>query len=129
VNHLKRAGQTFDCVLLDPPFFAATPKGALDLQTDSARLINKVRPLVNDGGALVAINNALFLSGRDYLQTLEALCADGYLEIETLVPVPEDFSGYSQTRVGGPPVDPAPFNHATKIAILRVRRKLPPKPI
>ena len=129
VNHLKRAGQTFDCVFLDPPFFAATPKGALDLQTDSARLINKVRPLVNDDGVLVAINNALFLSGRDYLQTLEALCADGYLEIETLIPIPEDFSGYPQTRVGSPPVDPAPFNHATKIAVLRMRRKLPPKPI
>jgi 23S rRNA (cytosine1962-C5)-methyltransferase len=129
VNHLKRAGETFDCVFLDPPFFATTPKGAVDLQTDSARLINKVRPLVKDGGLLVAINNALFLSGQDYMQTLEALCADGYLEIETLIPVPEDFSGYPQTRVSSPPVDPAPFNHATKIAILRVRRKMPSKQI
>ncbi len=123
VNHLKRAGESFDCVFLDPPFFAETPKGAVDLQSNSARLINKVRPLVRDGGRLVAVNNALFLSGKEYMQTLEALCADGYLEIETLIPVPEDFSGYSQTRVGSPPVDPAPFNHATKIAVLRVRRK------
>jgi len=127
VNHLKRAGQTFDCVFLDPPFFASTSKGAVDLQTNSARLINKVHPLVNDGGALVAINNALFLSGQDYMQTLETLCANGYLEIETLIPVPEDFSGYPQTRVGNPPVDPAPFNHATKIAVLRARRKLTTK--
>lgn len=124
VNQLKRAGESFDCVFLDPPFFASTPKGVVDLQTDSARLINKVRPLIRDGGLLVAINNAIFLSGKEYIQTLESLCADGYLEIEALVPVPEDFSGYPQTRVGGPPVDPAPFNHATKIAILRVRRKI-----
>jgi 23S rRNA (cytosine1962-C5)-methyltransferase len=123
VNHLKRAGESFDCVFLDPPFFASTPKGVVDLQTDSARLINKVRPLVKDGGLLVAINNAIFLSGKEYMQTLESLCADGYLEIEKLIPISEDFSGYPGTRVGSPPVDPAPFNHTTKIAVLRVRRK------
>lgn len=123
INLLKRGGESFDCVFLDPPFFSTTAKGAVDLQTNSARLINKVRPLVNDGGVLVAINNALFLSGREYMETLESLCADGYLEIEKLIPVPEDFTGYPQTRVDLPPVDPAPFNHATKIAILRVRRK------
>lgn len=123
VNRLKRAGERFDCVLLDPPFFAETGRGRVDLQNNSARLINKVRPLINDGGWLVAINNALFQSGREYLQTLEELCADGYLQIERLIPVPEDFSGYPQTRHGLPPADPAPFNHATKIALLRVRRK------
>jgi 23S rRNA (cytosine1962-C5)-methyltransferase len=82
-----------------------------------------VRPLIADGGYLVAINNALFLSGANYLGELEALCADGYLRIEELIPVPEDFTGYPQTPVGGYPVNPAPFNHPTKIAVLRVRRK------
>lgn len=123
INQLKRAGESFDCVFLDPPFFSTTPKGAVDLQTNSARLINKVRPLVNHGGTLVAINNALFLSGREYMETLETLCADGYLEIESLIPIPEDFTGYPQTRIERPLVDPTPFNHATKIAILRVKRK------
>jgi len=123
IGRLKRSGETFDCVFLDPPFFATTARGTVDLQSSSARLLNKVRPLVNDGGFLVAINNALFQSGADYLQTLQALCADGYLEIEQFIPVPEDFTGYPGTRLGTPPVDPAPFNHPTKIAILRVRRK------
>lgn len=123
INLLKRNGQNFDCVFLDPPFFGTTPKGAIDLQNNSARLINKVRPLINDGGVLVAINNALFLSGREYMETLEKLCADGYLSIETLISIPEDFTGYTQTRVDPFLVDPAPFNHPTKIAILRVRRK------
>lgn len=123
INLLKRNGENFDCVFLDPPFFGTTPKGAIDLQSNSARLINKVRPLINDGGVLVAINNALFLSGREYMETLEKLCADGYLSVEELIPVPEDFTGYPQTRVDPPLVDPAPFNHPTKIAILRVRRK------
>ena len=123
VSRLKRAGAGFDCVLVDPPFFSNTSKGRLDLNTDSARLINKVRPLVNDGGWLVSINNALYVSGKEYMQTLEGLCADGYLKIAGVIPVPEDFSGYPETRVGEPVTDPSPFNHSTKIAVLEVKRK------
>jgi 23S rRNA (cytosine1962-C5)-methyltransferase len=123
VKLFKRAGERFDCVLVDPPFFSVTPKGALDLNTDSVRLINKVRPLINYGGWLVSVNNALYVSGREYLERLEALCADGYLKIAELVPVPEDFTGYAQTRSGAPITDPAPFNHSTKIAVLEVKRK------
>ncbi len=122
-NRLKRAGELFDCVFLDPPFFADTKRGRVDLAKNSARLINKVRPLIADGGWLVAINNALYVSGAQYMATLEKLCEDNYLEIEELIPVPEDFSGYAQTVINAPPVDPAPFNHSTKIAILKVRRK------
>ena len=89
----------------------------------SARLINKVRPLINDGGYLIAINNALFVRGSEYMQILESLCKDGYLKIKELSPVPEDFTGYPETRVGNPVTDPAPFNHSTKIAILEVKKK------
>jgi 23S rRNA (cytosine1962-C5)-methyltransferase len=129
VSRLKRGGTLFDCVFLDPPFFASTDKGTVDLAADNKRLINKVRPLVADGGWLVAINNALFVSGQDYLSMLEELCADGYLQIETLIPVPEDFTGYPETRVGEFVTDPAPFNHPTKIAVLRVRRRTHTSPV
>ncbi|MBT3189234.1 MAG: SAM-dependent methyltransferase [Anaerolineae bacterium] len=122
-NKLKRADELFDCVFLDPPFFADTKRGRVDLSKNSARLINKVRPLIDNEGYLVAINNALFLNGGEYMQTLENLCKDGYLEIERLIPVPEDFTGYAKTQVGEQPIDPNPFNHSTKIAILKVRRK------
>ncbi len=122
VSRLKRGGARFDCAFVDPPFFAAAPTGVIDQVNHSARLINKMRPLINDGGYLIAINNALYVSGQAYMETLAALCADGYLQIEELIPVPEDFTGYAETRVGAPITDPAPFNHATKIAALRVRR-------
>ncbi len=95
----------------------------VDQVSQAARLINKVRPLINDGGTLVAINNALYVSGAHYMQTLEDLCADGYLQVSELIPVPEDFTGYPGTRSGAPITDPAPFNHSTKIAVLEVRRK------
>ena len=123
VNRLKRAGEGFDCVFLDPPFFSAGSRGVVDLNRDSSRLINKVRPLVKDGGWLVAINNAMYVSGKEYHQTLESLCADGYLKIEELIPVPEDLTGYVNTRRAAPMTDQAPFNNSTKIAVLEVKRK------
>jgi 23S rRNA (cytosine1962-C5)-methyltransferase len=122
-SQLRRRGETFDLVIFDPPFFSDTPAGRVDLVNDPARLINKLRPLVRDGGRLVAVNNALFTSGQAYLMALEALAQDGYLEIETTLPVPPDAAGYPETTCAPPPADPAPFNHPTKIAILRIRRK------
>ena len=121
VSRFKRTGEAFDCVLIDPPFFSTTSKGTVDQQNESARLINKVRPLINDGGTLVAINNALYVSGREYMHRLESLCKDGYLAIQEFIPAPQDFIGYNQA--GAPVSDPAPFNHSTKIAVLGVKRK------
>lgn len=118
---LKRTNETFDCVIIDPPFFSATAKGKVDQVHESARLINKVRPLVRDGGLLVAINNALYVSGKEYMDTLQELCQDGYLRLRELIPVPQDCIGYHTT--GQPITNPAPFNHSTKIAILDVKRK------
>jgi 23S rRNA (cytosine1962-C5)-methyltransferase len=117
----NRTGETFDCVIIDPPFFSSTSKGKVDQVHESARLINKVRPLINNDGILIAINNALYVSGKKYMQTLETICKDGYLSIRGLIPVPEDFIGYHPVRE--PITDPSPFNHSTKIAILDVKRK------
>ena len=122
-SRLKRSGDGFDCVFLDPPLFAQTSKGVVDLVHESARVINKVRPLINDGGYLVTINNAMYVSGREYMEILERLCGDGYLSVKELIPVPADFIGYAAAQVGEVIADPAPFNHATKIAVLGVRRK------
>jgi 23S rRNA (cytosine1962-C5)-methyltransferase len=72
----------------------------------------------------MAISNALFVSGADYLAELEALCADGYVQIEQLIPVPEDCIGYPHTRTNPPITDPAPFNHSTKIALLQIYHKI-----
>lgn len=123
VGQLKREDALFDCVFLDPPFFSVTDRGRVDLETSVARLVNKVRPLLADGGHLAVVNNALYLSGADYLATIRSLCADGYLTLVELLPVPDDTAGYPETRRGAPPADPAPFNHATKIVLLRAKRK------
>jgi len=119
----RRQDRRFDCVFLDPPFFAAGPAGSVDQVNESARLINKARPLVEDGGYLVAINNALYVSGADYLATLEGLATEGYLRVEEIVPVPEDCTGYWTGDQAAWMADPAPFNHPTKIVVLKLRRK------
>jgi 23S rRNA (cytosine1962-C5)-methyltransferase len=93
----------------------------VDQEQDSARLINKVRPLVARAGYLVAINNALFVSGASYMKDLQSLCRDGYLEIQELIPVPEDFIGWNRGELPARITDPAPFNHSTKIAILKLQ--------
>lgn len=124
MNRFKREGRQFDMVILDPPFFSTTSKGRVDLARNTAKLINKVRPLVRHGGQIVAINNALFVSGQAYWEALMAVGADGYVTVSELIAVPADFTGYAHTAVGQPITPPTPFNHTTKIAILQVSHKL-----
>jgi len=123
VGQLKRSNTFYDLVILDPPFFSVTEKGMVDQAKESHRLVNKVRPLLRDGGRIVAINNSLYLEGSEYIRSLEALGQDGFVEIEEVIPVPEDITGFPDTILGKPPIDPAPFNHPTKIVVLRVKRK------
>ena len=123
VKRFKQQNIRFDCVFLDPPFFAVSQRSGFNLVHDSRRLVNKVRPLINDRGRLVIVNNALYLSGQEFFRTLTLLCEDGYLKIETLIPIPGDIVGYPCTISRFPVINPAPFNHSTKIAVLSVRRK------
>ena len=120
-----RKGQTalFDCVILDAPYFSSTAAGRVDLNRDFLRLVNKVRPLIADGGRLVAVNNALYLPGAELMQVWAELCRGGYMELEERLEIEADCAGYPQTRRGAAPADPAPYNHSTKITVLRLRRK------
>ncbi len=122
-GRLRNQDRLFDIVVLDPPFFSRTGAGRVDLQNESTRLINKIRPLVAHEGRLVVINNALFLSGADFMAELDHLCRSKYLSFEQTIPIPKDITGYPDTIMNPPPADPAPFNHPTKIAILKVTRK------
>ncbi len=116
---LRKEQARFDCVIVDPPFFSRTGKGLIDQANNPLGVINKVRPLVAENGILIAVNNALYLSGSDYIKSLESICRDGYLAIEKFIDIPEDFC--CKTESSAPyPADPAPFNHPTKIAVLRV---------
>jgi 23S rRNA (cytosine1962-C5)-methyltransferase len=118
-GRLRRGNGRFDCVFLDPPFFATSAAAKVDQERHGTRLINKVRPLLAAGGLLVAVNNALYVSGEAYMKVLDAVCSDGYVELCEIIPVPRDCTGFLQIEQSPPITDPAPFNHSTKIAILR----------
>ncbi len=122
-GRFRSQDRLFDCVILDPPFFSTTDAGTVDLLGETARLVNKVRPLVAHDGWLIVINNALFLSGADFKTELDRLCQSEYLDFERIIPIPPDITGFPETVTAPPPKDPAPFNHPTKIAILKVWRK------
>ena len=120
---LRRSERLFDIIILDPPFFANAGRNAkVNQAQDAAALINKVRPLAAHNAKIVIVNNALFLSGRDFLHQLGKLCGD-YLHIGEIIPVPESFYGFSKIDEKTLPADPSPFNHPTKIVILDVLRK------
>ena len=120
IADLRKKQAKFDCVIVDPPFFSRTAKGVIDQANNPLGVINKVRPLVAENGVLIAVNNSLYLSGKDYLNSLESICDNRYLALEKFIPIPEDFCCKSPTESSPYPVDPAPFNHPTKIALLRV---------
>jgi 23S rRNA (cytosine1962-C5)-methyltransferase len=117
---LRKAGETFDTVILDPPPLAVGPTGTIDLQRGLLPIVNKVRPLVRDGGELVVVVNSLFCSGKDLLAQLEGATSDGYATVGEIVAVPRCCKAPLVREL---PSDPAPFEHPTKIVALRIRRK------
>jgi 23S rRNA (cytosine1962-C5)-methyltransferase len=120
---LRRSDRLFDMILLDPPFFASAGRNArVDQASNAAGLINKIRPLAAHRGKIIVLNNALFLSGKDFLSQIEPLCGE-WLSLSEIIPVPGSFFGYHPVSPDHFPADPAPFNHPTKIIVLDVRRK------
>lgn len=123
---LRKAEQVFSWVVLDPPLYAESAKGRVDVVSSIERLIDKARPLVGDGGRLIVVNNALFVSGAEFMKSLEGVVAQGYTTIETTIPVDADCA--PPAAGGALPADPAPFNHPTKIAVLKMTRRDGRKP-
>ena len=120
---LKRENVLLDCVIVDPPLYSKTRGGTVDLAASYGGILNKIRPLIADNGYLITINNALFISGKAHMEFLNQQCEGGYLTVESIVPVPEDFIGATSLDSLALPADPTPFNHSTKIVILKVKRK------
>ncbi len=122
-SSLRRTGRLFDLIIIDPPFYAGTGRGGkVDLAGNAAALINKIRPLAAHRGKIVTVNNALFLSGKDFLTQLESISGP-WLSVSELIPVPDSFFGFAPVDRKALPADPAPFNHPTKIAVLDILRK------
>lgn len=118
---LRHAEKLYDIIILDPPFFSKSSGGKVDQEHASLSLLNKIRPLAADGGKIILINNALYLSGQEFASQIQSLCGE-YLRWSEIIPVPGSFYGW-ETSGGKLPQDPAPFDHPTKIVVLDVSRK------
>lgn len=119
---MRKRNELFDTVVLDPPFFADASSGRVDLEHDLGRLIDKARPLVAHEGRLVLVVNALFVSGEALLEVVKRAGEDGYAEVERRIDVDDDCAPpLAEGRTL--PADPAPFNHPTKIVVIRLRRR------
>lgn len=123
ISRFKKYRQEFDVVILDPPFFSSTSAGKVDLNHGFINLINKVRPIIRHNGKLICINNALFVSGNDVMAGIDSISRDGYVHLDQVVEVDQNFIGYSAKPASTLPTDPSPFNHSTKIIILSITKK------
>lgn len=119
---LRRSDELFDLVVLDPPYFAQSSGGKVDLEKDYRAIIRKARPLVAHGGTLAICCNALFVSGAAFSKMLEEETEGGYATLSGTIDVPDDIRGYKPENARWPAV-PAPFAHPTKMALLEIRRK------
>ncbi len=117
---LRKEHTRFDCVIVDPPFFSSTRRGVVDLANNPMNVVNKVRPLVAGNGILIVVNNSLYLPGEKFLSELRKISHPEFMSLETVIPIPDDYCFAHSDELKKYPADPAPFNHPTKIAVLRL---------
>ena len=63
---LKRSGEMFDCVILDPPSFSRGDKGNFSTSKDLQRLHERALEILNPGGLLITSINSANVSWSKY---------------------------------------------------------------
>lgn len=92
-RYAKRAGYTYDMIVLDPPSFARNKKKTFSVIKDYGKLVTEAVDLVKDGGLLFASTNAANLTMKKYKQMVEqALLEKGYpFLLKETYQLPADF--------------------------------------
>ncbi len=101
--------RSFDLVFLDPPRYARSPFGVVDIVNDYAALMKLALQCTTEGGTLICCNNAAEISREVWADQLERCAAKigrKIREVEWIMPE-DDFPSHD----GQPPL---------KIALLRV---------
>ncbi|MCM2323416.1 MAG: class I SAM-dependent methyltransferase, partial [Oligoflexia bacterium] len=95
---LKREGQTFDCVILDPPSFSHGKKGNFSTSKDLPRLHALALELLAPGGTLVTSINSAQVSWARFERDVAEAARERRRELEVLaqIDLPETFP----TRLG-----------------------------
>lgn len=67
----KLEAQKFDCVFLDPPTYAKSPFGVVDLVNDYATIFKPALLCTNEGGTLICTNHVASVSREVWLDQLQ----------------------------------------------------------
>eukprot|EP00747_Dinoflagellata_sp_TGD_P178853 gnl/TRDRNA2_/TRDRNA2_28627_c0_seq1.p1 gnl/TRDRNA2_/TRDRNA2_28627_c0~~gnl/TRDRNA2_/TRDRNA2_28627_c0_seq1.p1 ORF type:complete len:581 (-),score=114.82 gnl/TRDRNA2_/TRDRNA2_28627_c0_seq1:28-1770(-) len=108
---LKFKAQTFDIVVLDPPTFATSAFGAVDIVRDYQTLLKPAVLATAPGGMLLVTNHVSSVDLEEWLRICERCCAKAG---RPLVRPPEVLTPH----LDFPPM--ADRKHSLKIAVLRV---------
>lgn len=92
----------FDVVMLDPPRFAKTPFGTIDVVRDYQSLWKPCLLALNDGGAIVATNHVPGVTVGEWHDLLLGCAAKAGRPLRSLEPVPVD--GDFPSFDGNPPL-------------------------
>jgi 23S rRNA (cytosine1962-C5)-methyltransferase len=97
---LKKSGERFDCVILDPPSFARGSKGSFSTAKDLPRLHEAAIDVLSQGGLLVTSINSADISWSRLEADIERACTARRASFSILrrVDLPESFP----TPVGEP---------------------------
>jgi 23S rRNA (cytosine1962-C5)-methyltransferase len=87
LRRFRRAGTTFDMLILDPPSYATTKKARFVIERDYASLVAQAMPLVAPGGWLLACANTRSLAARAFTGQLRAGLAEAGMPGAKLGPV------------------------------------------
>ncbi len=74
-GYTKRPAQRFDLIVLDPPTFAKSPMGAVDIVRDYGSLAKPCFLALKEGGALLATNHAAGVSRVDWIEATKRCAA------------------------------------------------------
>lgn len=90
---LARAGERFDCVILDPPSFSRGKKGTFSTAKDLRKLHAAAFPVLAEGGVLVTSINSATVSWAKFESELQAAArAEGVrLKLIEEIELPETF--------------------------------------
>mmetsp|Transcript_64459 Transcript_64459/g.126564 ORF Transcript_64459/g.126564 Transcript_64459/m.126564 type:complete len:175 (+) Transcript_64459:736-1260(+) len=82
--------QQFDVVVLDPPTFAASPFGAVDIVRDYQTLLKPAALATSEGGALLCTNHVSAVQLEEWIDDCVRCCAKAgrpvTAEVEVLAP-------------------------------------------
>jgi 23S rRNA (cytosine1962-C5)-methyltransferase len=94
--------QPFDLIVLDPPRFAKTPFGTVDVVRDYQSLWKPAVLAVADGGTIVATNHVPDVRAEDWHETLRRCAEKAGRPLRSLDPLPvdDDFPSFD----GRPPL-------------------------